>query len=1133
MRTQTITTFFLFLAVQSLFAQKITRGPYLQAGSSASIVVRWRTDSPTDSKVSFGLANNQLNRQVLDGAPTTEHEINLADLQPNTVYFYNVGSTTALQGGGTDYYFKTAPTVGSKQKIRIWAMGDMGNGSPNQRAVRDAYLRDIKKDNRQTDVVMMLGDNAYASGTDLEYQNSFFDFYQDFFMKNNVVWSVPGNHEYYAINRNSREIPYFKIFTFPQNGEAGGVPSGTEMYYSFNYGNVHFVALDSDGIEDGRFRLSDTLGRQVQWLKNDLAANRQPWTIVQFHHPPFTKNSHDSDQEFELSELRRNLTPILERFKVDLVFSAHSHLYERSRPMRGHQGFSDSFNASTHLTDTKSGRYDGSPNGCAYVKDDKNDGVIYLVVGSSGQNNGREGPAHPAMPFKNARDGGSMVLEVEDNRLDARFLCFDGVVRDNFTIFKNVNKTSTIKAQHGETVRLTPSWKGTYAWQNGTRQRELTFVLLGDTTISVRDSLGCLEDRFTVQLTARPNITINFAKPTMCLGERVSVPFALVNTDADRWQYSLQLSDSRGNFNSPITLATVTKSPFEVTIPANLGAGEGYRFRVVANVRGIESVLTSTFAVRTKATATLSGQTTIDAGNATNLTLNFTGSGPWTYRLSDNTTSVTTSNNPTIISVNPLITTTYSLNELNNVCGAGSGQGAARVVVVPRLEADVATSQTICNSTELNINFVQTGLFETRTNYVAQLSDARGGFSAPRTLGVAAQSPVKITIPTDVGFGDNYQVRVVPETNATAKIVLSKAFVIQQRATATLSGQATIDAGNTTNLTLNFTGSGPWTYRLSDNTTSVTTSNNPTIISVNPLITTTYSLNELNNVCGAGSGQGAARVVVVPRLEATVPANAVVCNGTEISVSFVQTGLFETRTNYLAQLSDARGGFSAPRSLGVAAQSPLQASIPTDVGFGENYQIRVVPETNATAKIVLSKAFAVQQRATAVLSGDTTISFGAKTNLVLRFAGTAPWTYVLSDNGTASASVSPLFVPVGPESTTIYALKSVNNVCGNGTVSGTAKVNILITALEAEDLSNLKIFPNPAHNRLMVEINALQSQSLNWELLDLNGKTVVDGHLRRQNHNHFEIDLSNLPVGSYVLKMTANGQKMTRKVIKF
>ena len=1127
-RTINVLLFSLLLSTHLLFAQKIVRGPYLQSGTTQSIIVRWRTDLPTNSKVSFGLTASQLNRVVLDDSPTTEHELKLTDLQLNTVYYYNVGSTNALQGGGSDYYFKTAVAAGSKQKIRIWALGDMGNGSPNQRAVRDAYLREIKNDNRQTDVVLLLGDNAYPNGTEQEYQTNFFNIYQDHFLKNNVLWAVPGNHEYYAINRNSRDIPYFKLFSFPQNAEAGGVPSGSEMYYSFDYANVHFVALDSDGIEEGRFRLSDTLGRQVQWLKKDLAANRQPWTIVTFHHPPFTKNSHDSDAELELSEIRRNLTPILERFKVDLVITAHSHLYERSRPMREHQGFSNTFSPEKHLAFATTGRYDGSPNACAYVKNAQNDGVIYMVVGSSGQNNGKEGPAHPAMPFKNARDGGSMVIEVEDNRLDARFLCGDGVVRDRFTVFKNVNKTTILKAQHGETIKLSPSWKGTYVWSNNSRTPNLDFTLLGDTTIIVRDSLGCLEDRFRVELVAKPTITTNFSKSTLCLNEKISVPFLVANTDAAKWKYSLQLSDSQGNFAHSTVLATGASSPFEATIPDRLTLGEGYRLRVVANVRGIESVVSSALVIQQKPTATLSGESNIDVGNTANLTLNFGGSAPWTYRLSDNTTA-TTAANPTTIVVSPQMTTVYSVSEITNACGAGTTQGAARVAVVPRLEVNLPAAETICNGSELNVPFTQAGSFESKTNYVAQLSDQKGSFAVPRILGMAAQSPIKANIPTEAGFGENYQIRVVPAGNATAKIVPSNAFAIKQRATAVLSGDTTLEFGKKTTLVLRFSGTSPWIYALSDNTTA-SVGTTPVSITVNPELTTTYTFKSLSNACGAGTAQGAARVVVIPRLEVNLPTSETICNGSELNVPFTQAGLFESKTNYVAQLSDQKGSFTAPRILGMAAQSPIKANIPTEAGFGENYQIRVVPAGNATAKIVPSNAFAIKQRATAVLSGDTTLEFGKKTNLTLRFLGTAPWTYALSDNTTASVNTTPVSITVNPELTTTYTLKSVSNACGNGTVSGSAKVSIIVTGAEEEEEKNLKIFPNPVQNRLTVELNAVRNQSLNWELADANGKTVREGHLRRSNH--FEIDLNNLPAGVYLLKMLSNGQQITRKVVK-
>ncbi len=61
------------------------------------------------------------------------------------------------------------------------------------------------------------------------------------------------------------------------------------------------------------------------WLRADLAATAQEWIIAYWHHPPYTKGSHDSDAEGDLVEVRENIVPILEDFGVDLVLCGHSH----------------------------------------------------------------------------------------------------------------------------------------------------------------------------------------------------------------------------------------------------------------------------------------------------------------------------------------------------------------------------------------------------------------------------------------------------------------------------------------------------------------------------------------------------------------------------------------------------------------------------------------------------------------------------------------------------------------------------------------------------------------------------------------------------------------------------------------
>jgi len=406
-------------------AGAVTRGPYLQAGSYSSMVVRWRTDVPTDSRVRFGTNAADLKFVVDQPSPTTEHEVRLVGLWPGTQFFYSVGTTDgALAGGDTNHFFMTSPAPGTTKNMRIWVMGDAGTLLAGQFAVRDAYS--AFANGRPTDAWLMLGDNAYYFGTDLEYQLAVFDVYTNL-LRNTVTWSTLGNHDTYSTEPNGQHA-YFDIFTFPTAGEAGGVASGTEHYYSFDYGRVHLVCLDS--MESDR----SAVGAMARWLTNDLAQTTADWIIAYWHHAPYSRGSHDSDTELELLEMRQNFVPLLEQGGVDLVLSGHSHSYERSYLLAGHYGNSSTF-SNLHKVNGGDGREQGNgvyhkPRGGAMPLD----GAVYAVVGSSGWTSGGT-LNHPAMQVS-LNQLGSMVLDITSNRLDAVFLREDGTTNDWFTISK-------------------------------------------------------------------------------------------------------------------------------------------------------------------------------------------------------------------------------------------------------------------------------------------------------------------------------------------------------------------------------------------------------------------------------------------------------------------------------------------------------------------------------------------------------------------------------------------------------------------------------------------------------------------------------------------------------------------------
>jgi hypothetical protein len=414
--------FVLVAAARVADAQSLTRGPYLQQGSPTEVVVRWRTSSATNSRVRIGTAlANPLPTIVSDAASTTEHVVKVTGLQANTKYYYSVGSSSAtFSGPDASHFFVTAP-AGAKP-TRIWVIGDAGTKNSSQRAVRDAYL--AFTGSRHTDLWLMLGDNAYLDGTDSDYQEAVFDTYPSL-LRQSVVWPTFGNHDAVSADSASQSGPYYDIFTLPKNGEAGGLSSGTEAYYSFDYGNIHFVCLDSS--ETNR----SATGPMANWLRNDVAATSREWIIAFWHHPPYSRGSHDTDTSSLFAQVRANLLPILEDAGVDLVLCGHSHSYERSFLLDGHYGLSSTF-TSANKVDGGSGR-DPSP----YAKPaglSSHAGAVYVVAGSSGQKSG--GPLdHPAM-FISLNELGSMVLDVDGGRLDAKFLRENGNVDDYFTIVK-------------------------------------------------------------------------------------------------------------------------------------------------------------------------------------------------------------------------------------------------------------------------------------------------------------------------------------------------------------------------------------------------------------------------------------------------------------------------------------------------------------------------------------------------------------------------------------------------------------------------------------------------------------------------------------------------------------------------
>ena len=442
------------LALGSDASAALEREPYIQMQTPTSVIVAWRTVEPSDSRVQFG-TTLALDSEATDEAVVSDHFVELSGLTPATRYFYNIGSISGVEAGGTeDYFFKTAPTLGAAEPFSAWILGDSGSGSSRQIASRDAMLAHLK--DSVPDMVLHVGDMAYPNGTDEQFTDKFFSIYAQT-LKNAPVWPAMGNHELPTSDSPSQTGPYFEAFVLPVSAEIGGVKSGTEAYYSFDYANVHFIVIDTADTSMA------TDGAMAQWVLEDLIATKQDWIIAFFHHPPYTKGSHDSDlagdSDGRLKRAREHFVPLLEAGGVDLVIAGHSHSYERSYLIDGvhcpscgadnHVATPDlaTLEASGHILDGGSGdpKIDS-----AYTKPTglvANAGTVYVVAGHGGQTPKLFGQ-HPVMYLSEA-DNGSCLMTVDGDTLTLINIRQDGVKSDAFTLAKRASCAADVDCDDG------------------------------------------------------------------------------------------------------------------------------------------------------------------------------------------------------------------------------------------------------------------------------------------------------------------------------------------------------------------------------------------------------------------------------------------------------------------------------------------------------------------------------------------------------------------------------------------------------------------------------------------------------------------------------------------------------------
>lgn len=295
--------------------------PYLQDVRTDEITVCFETSAPVPSAVHYSDGKTDFTTRENESYETI-HKITLPDLKPGTTYSYRV---EAGRRHTVDYQFTTAPAQSTRFHFLVW--GDNQSGyRMSERVCKAMGATDA-------DFVMSVGD-VVDTGINWDEWTYQYLVPARHFQSTKPSFIAMGNHEYRGYEGNPDVLAWEHYFKHPMTS-----PGSNKYWYSFDYGNAHFVILEPlkmkwmphENPELGNTIVPDD--PQLLWLEQDLKANqgKHDWTFVFYHEPAYSETwsgGYHDGEDF----IRNAVVPILERYRVDMVFNGHTHAYERGFP---------------------------------------------------------------------------------------------------------------------------------------------------------------------------------------------------------------------------------------------------------------------------------------------------------------------------------------------------------------------------------------------------------------------------------------------------------------------------------------------------------------------------------------------------------------------------------------------------------------------------------------------------------------------------------------------------------------------------------------------------------------------------------------------------------------------------------
>ena len=198
-----------------------------------------------------------------------------------------------------------------KDKIRFAVIGDWGSGDSDQVNTAKQMFASHQRDS--FDFIISAGDNIYPNGSGRYFGKNFEQPFSDLLKDRVKFYAVLGNHDVESGRKDQLEYPLFNM--------------GGQSCYKIERGQglADFFMLDS----------TDFGATQTTWLESSLRDSKAKWKIAVFHHPIYSSGK----KHGSATGLRRILEPMFTRYGVQVAFSGHDHIYERTVPQQGIQYF--------------------------------------------------------------------------------------------------------------------------------------------------------------------------------------------------------------------------------------------------------------------------------------------------------------------------------------------------------------------------------------------------------------------------------------------------------------------------------------------------------------------------------------------------------------------------------------------------------------------------------------------------------------------------------------------------------------------------------------------------------------------------------------------------------------------------